>query len=95
MSKHLALASGMLVFWSPVIGALVGGRVANALVLLAPIALLATIVWIRAVVVFFPLGSYGHASRGVKVTAFINAAMMLGWAALSVGSLARTLRLCS
>ena len=85
MSK-LAFAGGVVIFWSPVIGALIGGRVANALVLLTPLALLATIVWSRTCKVFLPSGGHGQLSRGVKVTAWITVAMMVAWAGVAVAT---------
>ena len=80
----LLLAIGLAIFWLPPIAALVGGRVANALVLLTPVAIAASIAWIKACRLFLSAGGIGRLSFSVKLAAVMSAVMMIAWAGLAI-----------
>ena len=86
-TRTLAFAGGLLVFWTPPIAALIGGRAANAIVLLTPVALMATIVWSRALKVLLPPDGQALLSHGVKLSIWITLATMIGWAIIAAATL--------
>jgi len=89
----LALAGGIVVFWTPVVAALVGGGVTNAIFPLTPLALVATIVWNRALRVLLPPDAQAPLSKGVRTTAWITLATMIGWTIMVVATLPLNLRI--
>ena len=86
MKRAAVFLSGLALFWAPPILALAHGRIANSLVLLSPLALLATVVWWRGCSIFLhPRKS--TVSKGVRAAALITPGMCVLWTIGAVATL--------
>jgi hypothetical protein len=71
-----AFLIGLIVLWSPPVVALIGGSVANALVILTPLAIAASFVWVIFVGKLTEVNVFGELSPGLRM-AVVTAVLLM------------------